>query len=53
MQIPTLVWKFTLIFLRYLFACDLIFRIMLLWQSGLFDCKYCRNTHHINADQLG
>jgi len=39
MQIPTLVRRYTLIFLRYLFARD-VFHILWLWHSGVFDYKY-------------
>jgi len=29
------------------------FHILCLWQIGLFDYKYCCNTPHVNANQLG
>ena len=44
-QIPTLVWWFTLIFLSYLFACDLTFTICDYDTVAFFDYKYCCNTH--------
>ena len=52
MRIPALVWRFNLIFLRYLFASDLSFTFCD-WHSGLFWYKYRCNTPHVNANQLG
>jgi len=53
MQIPALVRRFTLIYIRCLFACDLsVFHILWLWQNGLFDYKYCFNTSQVNANQF-
>ena len=52
MQISTLVRRFISIFLKYLFACELSFTFCD-WHSGLFDYKYCCNTPHVNAHQLG
>ena len=49
MQIPTLVWWFTSIFLSYLFACDLTFTICDYDTVAFFDYKYCCNTPHINT----
>jgi len=52
MQIPTLVRRYTLIFLRYLFARD-VFHILWLWHSVVFDYNYCCDTLQVNGDQLG
>jgi len=52
MQIPTLVRRFTLIFLIYLIARDLSFAFCDSDTVAFFDYKYCCNTPQVNANQL-